>query len=190
MRTQLTLSQELKLFAASVLLGVAVYSCSGQELSTFYTAEIYNQTGEVKSGLGLRARYWWDQWGIEADGMSLTPKDSIIDRSDLSLAWRYQFGRGEACRRFQAPLLARSGQGSDVRGSTQARSGISHPPSHPLSLILSAGIGANFEDDAWGPGGGAAIQYRRGRIGAEIGARLIQEDQSKTLLTSGMNWRF
>jgi len=190
MRTQLTLSQELKLFAASVLLGVAVYSCSGQELSTFYAAEIYNQTGEVKSGFGLRARYWWGQWGIEADGMSLTPKDSIIDRSDLSLAWRYQFGRDEACRWFQAPLLARSGQGSDVRGSTQARSGSMPPPSRPLSLILSAGYGANFEDEAHGPGAGASIQYQRQKWFGEMGARVIQEDHSKTLLTIGLGRKF
>ena len=76
-----------------MFVGVAIImgSChaNGAELSTFYTAEHYNRTGEVKSGFGLRARhYFTEHIGVELQAMSLTPRDSIIDRSDLSLCWR------------------------------------------------------------------------------------------------------
>jgi len=152
MRTQLTLSQELKLFAASVLLGVAVYSCSGQELSTFYTAEIYNQTGEVKSGFGLRARYWWKQWGIEADGMSIGPRDSIIDRVDVSGCYRL-------------------------------------PLSHMWTAIGSVGYGYDHEDSRHGPGAGASIQYGDRWLG-ELSARVIYEEEPRTLLGIGIGRRF
>ena len=152
---------------------IALLFCAGaalgQELSTFYAAEVYNQTGEVKGGFGIRGRYWWDRFGVEAHGLSLTPKDSIVDRSDLSVCWRYEFA---------APEIP-WGIGDD-RGRVRL------PVSSGAALIFSAGIGSNWEDHAWGPGAGAALQYQRGRIGAELGARLIQEDHSKTLLTAGI----
>lgn len=142
------------------------------ELSTFYASELYNRTGEIRGGMGLRGRYWFSDIGVEVQGLSLAPRDSIVDRSDLSVCWRYEF----------------AGRQSEHTGLTRAKDKSYEAPH--LSAILSAGYGSNWEDHAHGPGIGVAVQYNRGNWFMEAGTRAIWEDHSKSLLTFGVGRRF
>ena len=52
----------------------------------------FHDDGEVKHGWGLAARHWCGQYGADLQLLVLTPRDSIIDRSDLFAARRWEYG--------------------------------------------------------------------------------------------------
>ena len=59
------------------------------DLSAHYIAEVFlDNGGEVKGGFGLRGRaFYLERYGLQIDGMSLTPRDSIVDRADVTFIY-------------------------------------------------------------------------------------------------------
>lgn len=168
---------------ASILLMLSVsIGCGADiELQPVAAWELYNRTGEIKGGMGLRGRYWFSDIGVEAQGLSLTPRDSIVDRSDLSVCYRLPIGLPRWTAKEDPREASENGTAMDSESERTASS---------TSFILSAGYGSNWEDHAHGPGIGAAVQYNRGKWFGEVGTRAIWEDYSKTLLTIGIGRKF